>query len=130
MNVTIDRHGVVLASVLTLEPIYGQDLRVWLPGTDTLIPALDRTVGLLPQGDLMLLFGNGEGDAVIRPVDGVLLLASLDSADVNGDGVVGVDDLLAIIAHWGPWDGPCGPDLDFDGDVDVDDALLVLSRWS
>lgn len=129
MNLKVDRRGVVLASVLTFEPIYGQDLRVWLPGGDTLLPAQIRSVDALPEGDLMLLFGNGAGDAVIRPPEGMLFLESLDPADVDGDGTVGVDDLLAIIAQWGIWNGPCGPDLDFDGDVDVDDALLVLSSW-
>jgi hypothetical protein len=130
MNVKVDRRGVVLASVLTFEPIYGQDLRVWLPEGEALIPVQRRTVGALPDGDLMLLFANGAGDAVLRPLEGMVFLASLDPADVDGDGTVGVDDLLALIAQWGVWNGPCGPDLDFDGDVDVDDALLLLSRWS
>mgnify|MGYP001385902289 CR=1 FL=1 len=40
-----------------------------------------------------------------------------------------LDDLLALLDVWGPWDGQCGPDLDFNGSVDVDDALLVLAGW-
>lgn len=48
--------------------------------------------------------------------------------DVNGDGIVGVDDLLGIIASWGPC-GACDADVDGSGEVDVDDLLAVLSRW-
>lgn len=131
MNLTIDSRGVVLASVLTLEPTYGQDLRIWLPEEVALGPAASRVVGDLPEGDLLVLEGNGAGDAILNSAQvGVMLLRSIDGADVDGDGVVGVDDLLACIANWGPWEGPCGPDLDFDGDVDVDDVLLLLGAWS
>ena len=49
--------------------------------------------------------------------------------DVNGDGVVDVSDLLAIIAAWGPCKG-CPEDLDGNGSVDVNDILLVLAFWS
>ena len=48
--------------------------------------------------------------------------------DVNGDGVVDVLDLLAVIAAWG---NPGGPeDVNGDGIVDVLDLLLVLANWS
>lgn len=52
--------------------------------------------------------------------------------DVNGDGSVNVDDLLAVIAAWGncPPTPPCPGDADGDGDVDVDDLLLVINNWS
>lgn len=50
------------------------------------------------------------------------------SEDVNGDGEVGVDDLLQIIGNWGPCNG-CDADVDGSGDVGVDDVLAVLGRW-
>jgi hypothetical protein len=50
------------------------------------------------------------------------------SEDVNGDGIVGVDDLLQIIGSWGPCSG-CPADVDGSGDVGVDDVLAVLSYW-
>jgi hypothetical protein len=49
-------------------------------------------------------------------------------ADPNGDGVVDVDDLIAIIAAWGRTDGPQA-DVDLDGTVNVDDLLIVLLQW-
>jgi len=48
--------------------------------------------------------------------------------DVNGDGEVGVDDLLEIIATWGDCPG-CDADVDGSGAVEVNDILAVLSVW-
>ena len=50
------------------------------------------------------------------------------SGDITGDGTVGVDDLLELIASFGPCDG-CPADVDGDGIVGVDDILIVLSAW-
>ncbi|MCH2135273.1 MAG: hypothetical protein MK101_01675 [Phycisphaerales bacterium] len=47
--------------------------------------------------------------------------------DINGDGVVGVDDLLALIGAWGETDHPA--DLDGSGVVDINDLLKLLSLW-
>ena len=59
-----------------------------------------------------------------------VMAVKLSPGDANGDGDVGVDDLLLVLESWGPWTGGCGPDLDFNGTVDVDDVLLLLSEWS
>ncbi|MHC5024288.1 MAG: hypothetical protein ACYTGG_10335 [Planctomycetota bacterium] len=48
-------------------------------------------------------------------------------ADIDGSGAVGVNDLLAVLAAWGPGGGPA--DLDDDGIVGVTDLLLVLASW-
>ena len=47
------------------------------------------------------------------------------AGDISGDGIIGVDDLLAIIAGWGTNDG----DTNGDGIADVNDVLLVLNAW-
>lgn len=52
--------------------------------------------------------------------------------DVDGDGSVGVADLLILLASWGPCpDLPetCPADLDLDGTVGVADLLILLSNW-
>lgn len=49
-------------------------------------------------------------------------------ADVNNDGFVNVDDLLAVIGAWGPC-GACPEDIDGDGVVDVSDLLAVINNW-
>ncbi len=49
--------------------------------------------------------------------------------DLNGDGIVGTDDLLAILAAWGSCAG-CPEDLDGDGVVGVNEILLIIDHWS
>ena len=51
--------------------------------------------------------------------------------DINEDGGVDVDDLLALIGSWGPCGDPgnCPSDLDDSGGVDVDDLLMLLGAW-
>ncbi|UCD76840.1 MAG: right-handed parallel beta-helix repeat-containing protein [Phycisphaerales bacterium] len=53
-------------------------------------------------------------------------------ADVNGDGVVDIDDVFAVLAAWGPCDDPddCPADVNGDGTVDIDDLFEVLANWS
>lgn len=48
--------------------------------------------------------------------------------DIDGDSHVGVDDLLALIAAWGPCTG-CSEDLDGDDHVGVDDLLALIAAW-
>ena len=49
------------------------------------------------------------------------------SADVNGDGVVGVNDLLDLLAAWGS-NNP-NADVNGDGIVGVNDLLDLLAAW-
>ncbi len=59
-------------------------------------------------------------------------------ADATGDGVVDVDDLIAVILGWGPCADPdiCPadvappPPVGGDGVVNVDDLILVIEYWS
>ena len=72
-------------------------------------------------------FHNGSFEAFVavipQPVPG----------DVNGDGTVDVNDLLAVIASWGPCKAPCPADIapfpEGDGVVDVNDLLAVIVHW-
>ncbi|MBC8201770.1 MAG: hypothetical protein H8E86_06940 [Planctomycetes bacterium] len=47
--------------------------------------------------------------------------------DINGDGNVGVNDLLAVIDQWGQPGGSA--DVNGDGTVDVSDLLTVVGNW-
>ena len=75
----------------------------------------------------------GAGSVVEAGVDGVTLKAySCETGvtgDVNGDGAVNVEDLLLLLAAWGPCTG-CPADLNADGMVDVLDLLELLANWS
>jgi hypothetical protein len=56
------------------------------------------------------------------------------TGDVDGDGVVGILDLLALLGDWGPCSAPCPPscaaDLDDDCTVGILDFLMLLANWS
>lgn len=41
-----------------------------------------------------------------------------------------VDDLVLVLKSWGPCFPPCAADLNGDGVVDVDDLIQVILNWS
>jgi hypothetical protein len=52
--------------------------------------------------------------------------------DTNGDGVVNVDDLIAVVLGWGPCPAPpatCPADVNDSRTVDVDDLIMVILNW-
>lgn len=54
-------------------------------------------------------------------------LCEICEADVTRDGVVGIQDILEVISHWGP--GACLADITGEGGVDVNDLLVVINAW-
>jgi len=50
------------------------------------------------------------------------------SGDFNADGNINVNDLLILIAAWGPCEG-CAQDLNGDGAVNVNDLLVLIAAW-
>jgi len=77
--------------------------------------------------------GSVDGDGNVQPAEFVIVevcdLGADDccAADVDGDAVVGVDDVLLLLASWGSTGGP--GDVDGDGAVGVDDLLAVIAAW-
>ena len=67
---------------------------------------------------------NGSGSAY-------LFDASVCPWDIDGDEVVGVSDLLSLLASWGPCPpkGDCPADFDNSSDVGVKDLLFLLGAW-
>ena len=58
----------------------------------------------------------------------IAISADLCPADLNGDGSVGILDLLALLAAWGT--DPGGPpDFNGDGIVGILDLLTLLANW-
>ncbi len=48
--------------------------------------------------------------------------------DIDGDGTVGINDFLDLLAAWGP--NPRHPaDIDDDGTVGILDFLMLLANW-
>ena len=56
------------------------------------------------------------------------------AGDLDGDGVVGINDLLLLLGAWGPSGEPCPPactgDLGGDCLVGIEDFLELLGNWS
>ncbi|MAV54957.1 MAG: hypothetical protein CMJ28_03265 [Phycisphaerae bacterium] len=66
------------------------------------------------------------------PIDMDALVFDLEPStpgDVNGDGSVDFNDLLAILSAWGAPCTGCSEDLDGDGEVGFNDLLIVLSNF-
>ena len=77
------------------------------------------------------------GSVVEAGVDGVQLLnvgCEVIPGDLDGNGVVNIQDFLLLLSFWGPCPQPCPPfcQADFDGNcaVDINDFLIMLSNWS
>lgn len=74
------------------------------------------------------LVGNN-GAPVVMDMSTLVLAGS--PADVDGDGLVGITDLLLLLGAWGPCPpaGECPGDLDCDGLVGINDFLVLLASW-
>ena len=59
--------------------------------------------------------------------DGTLGIPTVCQGDLDGDGIVGVSDLLLIIDAWGACS--CEEDLNGDGIVGVSDLLIIIDAW-
>ncbi len=55
-----------------------------------------------------------------------------NSADLDGDGVVNVSDVLCLFTTWGPCSqcGSCAADLDSDCIVNADDLAILFDNWT
>ncbi len=79
------------------------------------------------------------GDFVAPGTDGMdqptgLLFVPRNPGDVDGDGSVGINDFLLLLAGWGPCPGACPPSCaaDFNANctVGIGDFLILLANWS
>ena len=58
-------------------------------------------------------------------------LRRITVGDFDGDGLVGITDLLILLSNWGPCPPkvPCPADLDANGTVGIIDLLILLANW-
>ena len=117
----------------------------------------DRVAEILSEQDMLALAGPGKPLTVTavpagsevrigvdRDEDGFFDRDELDAGtdpanplstpplgDLDGDGIVGITDFLALLAAWGPCPEPCPltcpADLDGDCSVGITDFLLLLA---
>ena len=56
--------------------------------------------------------------------------AGIKLGDIDGDGAVGMFDLVSLVISWGPAGSGCQlADFDLDGIVAVPDLLTLLANW-
>jgi hypothetical protein len=66
----------------------------------------------------------GAGDVLSFTVSGGSV-----PGDATGDGIVNVEDMVAVILGWGPCPG-CDADLNGDGEITVEDLVEVILNWT
>ncbi len=130
--------GTVVVDVMC-DPFDNQVLYLAHNGSDAVMKSEDGGTSFLPfddglesagwARDLALTTG-GSPELLLATTTGVYSasLAAPCPADVNGDQVIDVLDLLAILSAWGET-GELDEDINGDGVVDVLDLLEVLSAW-
>ena len=98
-------------------------------GLDRVAQFIGDYLGLSVSGNrvypIYLSTANGDSDIYTN------VISFPSSADLDGDGSVGVSDLLILLAEWGPCTdcGDCSADLDDDCTVGVSDLLFLLANW-
>ena len=80
----------------------------------------------LDPGDLPSGEGLAGGDAIVR----FTLTSGAVVGDIDGDGDTDFNDLLIVLANWGPCGDPCPADLDGDNEVGFQDLLILLANWT
>ena len=87
---------------------------------------------LVPGDYVIELRRNNDGVAGSREVALAWIMpVTQHPGDVDGNGIVDVNDLLAVISAWGPCPIPsnCPADLNHNGMVEVNDLLQVITNW-
>ena len=71
-------------------------------------------------------YGRVDGEAALLGLVPVL-------GDVDGDGIVGIEDFLLLLGNWGPCPpepDSCPADFDGDGEVGINDFLILIGNWT
>lgn len=118
--------------------VYGADC----PTTsDQVLACNTNTCGVLSEVELSVQQGQTYrirvGGHFGAQGEGILTISCEDEpikdchADITGDGIVNVDDLLQVLNSWGTCAEAdnCPADVDDNGNVDVDDLLSILNNW-
>ncbi len=134
-------HNLYVRDGFIFEANYRSGLRVFDARTDPLNPPevgfYDTYAGggkgfdgawsnypFFPSGNVIV--SDRSGGLFVLDVSAIIGVVC--SADIDGDLNVGVPDLLALLAAWGPNAGHPA-DLDGDGVVAVPDLLTLLAAW-
>jgi plastocyanin len=89
------------------------------------VPENDSDFFYHPDLEVAILDVDPDGN-MIAEFEFVIEHTNTCPADLDSDGVIGVDDLLAVL---GAYQQNANGDCDGDGDTDVDDILILISTW-
>lgn len=116
------------------EPASGATIESWTFNQGSYA---DRILGLAIDagGDAIItgfsidaLPGGGFENASLMAAKVITGTPNDEPADLDGNGVVDVSDLVALILAWGG-DGASGADITGDGVVDVEDLVALILAW-
>ncbi len=86
-----------------------------------------------PRGDSAMFVGGDFTTADALTANHIATWVCDVPGDITGDGVVGINDLLAVLGAWGPCPTACPADVspppNGDGQVNINDLLMVLANW-
>lgn len=123
----INDDGLVIGTSFD-SPLFTRRAKIWRPSTQP--TTLETGIETIFDSSIAR-FINRSGQIQVDTTFAILLLDPRCLGDVDGDGAVGVEDLLQVVADWGTdGDGPCGSDGNDDGTVGVDDLLDVIANWN
>ena len=132
---TFSVHNQVIDGYRLYNSWYGAGLQVLDIDPDTglleFVASYDTSTGQGGAWGVYPLLGAGR--VLVSGIGNGLFIVSVDSVlgDLNGDGMVGVADLLILFAEWGPCAdcGDCPADLDGNCTVGVGDLLILFANW-
>lgn len=78
------------------------------------------------RGDGSTVLGVGAGAGVLGGRLWFVVIGPARSADLDGDGAIGGEDLAQLLGAWGT---PGSSDLDWSGATDAADLALLLAAW-
>jgi hypothetical protein len=93
---------------------------------------LDLGAAILGEELTSITFSNASGgnpNMTVGIYAASIVTGAACPADVDGSGVIDVNDLVAVILAWGPCPPECPEDVDGNGAVDVNDLVAVILGW-
>lgn len=121
-------------------PVFCAKAAYLFDASDPISPLVLDAVQLVGGGksalfvDEPFVYASNEFEGPNDPAIGLVVMEVVGLnpvGDLDGDGSVGVKDLLILLGDWGPCDNctDCSADLDGDCTVGVKDLLILLGNW-